>query len=28
MDEINDLLDEDYRYDPEATQSVDTKRFL
>ena len=28
MDEINLLLDEEYRYDPEATQSVDTKRFL
>ena len=28
MDEINLLLDEEYRFDPEATQSVDTKRFL
>ncbi len=28
MDEVNLLLDEEYRFDPEATQSVDTKRFL
>lgn len=28
MDEINLLLDDEYRFDPDATQSVDTKRFL
>lgn len=28
MDEINLLLDEEYQFDPDATQSVDTKRFL
>ena len=29
MDDINDLLDEEYKYDPESTQTVDiTKRFV